>query len=80
VLLNDNLKEVWGGSRMIGEKRITCEESQAEGEEEEQTESTATLSPCLLVHLAQRHVTLVLARVNARSETQNTPAHGAYAS
>ena len=30
---------------MIGGKRITCEENQAEGDEEEQTESTATLSP-----------------------------------
>jgi hypothetical protein len=37
VLLNDNLKEVWEGSRMIGGKRITCEENQAEGDEEEQT-------------------------------------------
>ena len=30
---------------MIGANRIACEESQAEGEEEEQAESTATLSP-----------------------------------
>jgi hypothetical protein len=45
VLLNDNLKEVWEGSRMIGGKRSTCEENQAEGDEEEQTECTATLSP-----------------------------------
>ncbi len=45
VLLNNTLKEVWGGSRMVSEKRLVCEESQEEGEEEEQTDSTATLSP-----------------------------------
>jgi hypothetical protein len=45
VLLNNTLKEVWGGNRMVSEKRLVCEESQEEGEEEEQTDSTATLSP-----------------------------------
>ena len=45
VLLNNTLKEVWGGSRMVSEKRLVCEESQEEGEEEEQTDCTATLSP-----------------------------------
>ena len=45
VLLNNTLNEVWGGSRMVSEKRLVCEESQEEGEEEEQTDSTATLSP-----------------------------------
>jgi hypothetical protein len=45
VLLNNTLKEVWGGSRIVGETRLVCEESQEEGEEEEQTDSTVTLSP-----------------------------------
>jgi hypothetical protein len=45
VLLNNTLKEVWGGSRMVSEKRLVCEDSQEEGEEEEQTDCTATLSP-----------------------------------
>jgi hypothetical protein len=30
---------------MVSEKRLVFEESQEEGEEEEQTDSTATLSP-----------------------------------
>lgn len=45
VLINDNLRRVWGGSRTVGDKYIICEESLAAEEEEEQTESTATLSP-----------------------------------
>jgi hypothetical protein len=45
VILNNNLKEVWVGSKMVSEKRLVCEESQEEEEEEEQTDSTVTLSP-----------------------------------
>ena len=45
VILNNNLKEVWVGSKMVSEKRLVCEESQEEEKEEEQTDSTATLSP-----------------------------------
>jgi hypothetical protein len=45
ALLNNTLREVWGGSRMVSEKRLVCEESQEDGEEEEQTDSTATLFP-----------------------------------
>ena len=45
VLLNDRLKEVWGGSRLVSERRLVCEEIQEDEEEEEQTEGTATLSP-----------------------------------
>ena len=45
VLLDDNLKAVWGGSRMVSERRLVCEESQDVEEEDEQTERIAKLSP-----------------------------------
>jgi hypothetical protein len=45
VILNDNLKEVWAGSKMVSDKRLVCEESHDEEDEEAQSDSTATLSP-----------------------------------
>jgi hypothetical protein len=45
VLLDNNLKQVWKGNRMVNERRLVCEESQGVEEEEEQTERTAKLSP-----------------------------------
>jgi hypothetical protein len=45
VLLDDSLKAVWRGSRMVSERRLVCEESQDVEEEDEQTERIAKLSP-----------------------------------
>jgi hypothetical protein len=45
VLLDNHLKQVWKGNRMVNERRLVCEESQGVEEEEEQTERNAKLSP-----------------------------------
>ena len=42
---NEALRVVWAGSRMVGGKRIACEEGQGDGEEEDQTDNIATLLP-----------------------------------
>ena len=45
MLLNDSLKEVWGGSRVVSERRLVSEESQEDEEADEQTDSIVKLSP-----------------------------------
>ncbi len=45
TLPNEALWGVWEGSRMVGGKRVVCEEVQGDGEEEEQTDNIATLLP-----------------------------------
>jgi hypothetical protein len=35
VLLDDNVKQVWKGSRMVNDRRLVCEESQGVEEEDE---------------------------------------------
>jgi hypothetical protein len=42
---NEALRAIWAGSRMVGGKRIACEEGQGDGEEEQQTDNIATLLP-----------------------------------
>jgi hypothetical protein len=45
VLLDDNLRQVWKGSRMVNKRRLVCEESQGVEEEDEQTKRIVKLSP-----------------------------------
>jgi hypothetical protein len=45
VFPNEALQKVWGGSRMVGGRRIVCEEGPGEEEDEEQPDKLATLLP-----------------------------------